>query len=142
MRNFISLISTMAALIGCSTAPSRQPVDLYANLTGSWGEASSDDVCERNPEAITFTADKRYMIVERKIFGCATETDCRKTFKYEVLGHTDRYIRVAMENESRVDDDGHPVIWHIVPLDHNTFCWGRDDWPEDGCTPNRKRCGI
>lgn len=136
------LLLTMTALAGCATATSRQPADLSARLIGSWGEASSSDVCERNPETITFTPDGQYMLVERKVLGCATEADCRKSFRYRILGHTDSYIRVAMENETRLDANGNPVVWHIVPLDHNTFCWGRDDWPEGGCTPNRKRCGI
>lgn len=138
----LSPLLTLVFLTGC-VAPAPRPIsDLTDRLTGTWGEAGYEDVCEQNPATIAFTPDGEYMIVERKIQGCATETDCRKSFRYRILSHTNSYIRVAMENETRMAPNGRPVIWHIVPLGQNTFCWGRDDWSPGGCTPGRKRCEI
>lgn len=140
MHARLALPLTMALLAGCATAVPHPFAELSDRLVGTWGEAGEEDVCERNPATISFTSDGQYMLVERKLVGCATEIDCRKRFRYRILGHTDAYIRVQMENETRMTPEGTPVIWHIVPLGPNAFCWGRDDWPGGGCTPERKRC--
>lgn len=72
--------------------------------------------------------------------GWATQNDSRKVFRYRILSTDDFALRTQLENESRLDDQGQPVVWHIVVVDAETYCWGRDDWPQGACTPPRKRC--
>jgi hypothetical protein len=82
------------------------------------------------------------MLITYADVGWVTETDSRKIFRYRILSVGESSIRVALENEPRLDPNGKPVVWHIVVVDDETYCWGRDDWPKGLCTPPRKRCRI
>jgi len=74
--------------------------------------------------------------------GWVTEDDSRKVFRYKILDDDQGFLRVAMEDEPRLDAEGRPVIWHVVLVDDDTYCWGRDDWEPGSCTPVRRRCPM
>lgn len=72
--------------------------------------------------------------------GYVQGNESRKIFKYNILNYSNDRIRMTLEDEPRLDFEGNPVVWHLKTTSPNTFCWGRDDWRIDECTPPRYRC--
>ena len=61
--------------------------------------------------------------------------------RYEVLGHDDSSITMRILDETRLTEDGAPVVWimrRVVALDG--YCWGRTDWPAGRCENVTIRC--
>jgi hypothetical protein len=135
----ILAVSVLVASCGTTGGAGKSP-SLEKQLQGLW--ADEKEQCLSNPETIEFSADGSEMTITRAKMGWATKSDSRKVFRYRILSRTATYLRVELERESRLDAAGRPVIWHIVPVDSQTFCWGRDDWAHSACTPPRVRCGI
>lgn len=125
---------------GCVSHRSSQTIDVFSGLAGEWDEAGPES-CKK-PHVISFDDEKNTMFLAYPEMGWATESDSRKVFRYEILSIGQSMFRTKLENESRQDDEGKPVVWHMVLVDDNTYCWGRDDWPQGACTPLRTRCGI
>ena len=134
-----AVVLVAVGFAGCASHPNSQTPGVFEQLAGTWSEEHAG--C-KNPHALTFDHDKKTMLIEYAEVGWVTETDSRKVFRYRILGTGQSAIRVQLENEPRLDDQGKPVVWHIVVIDADTYCWGRDDWPEGACTPPRKRCEI
>lgn len=130
----------LLAVAGCATAPTPASSPVFDRLLGQWDERG-ESLCE-SPHVLSFDETKATMLITYADVGWASESDSRKTFRYKILDVAPSSIRVALENESRLDSNGEPVVWHIVIVDDDTYCWGRDDWPIGACTPFRKRCGI
>ena len=95
-----------------------------------------------SPVLVVAVDDKKTMIVTYTEVGWVTENDGRQVFRYHILDVAPSSLRVKLENEPRVDDEGKTVVWHIVLVDHKNYCWGRDDWLQGECTPPRIRCGT
>lgn len=47
---------------------------------------------------------------------------------------------VQYDGETRLDDDGKPVVWELILVDANTFHWQRADWSNDSFTAPSHRC--
>jgi hypothetical protein len=134
IRGAVLLVAV--GLAGCAASPPSPAPGVFDQLVGQW-----DDVPDcKNPHTISFDGDKSVMMVEYAEVGWVTESDSRKVFRYRILGMHDAVLRTKLENEPRLDDQGKPVVWHIVVVDADTYCWGRDDWPQGACTTPRKRC--
>lgn len=136
LRIIISLLLSILLFTGCATKPYLQP-SLVTALTGIWYEESPES-CGINSHSITVNGSN--LIIDYVEKGYLSESDARKTFVYRILSAQENALRVQLENEPRLDAEGNPVVWHIMPLDTNTYCWGRDDWPPGACTPPRSRC--
>ncbi|RLA52587.1 MAG: hypothetical protein DRR42_07155 [Gammaproteobacteria bacterium] len=130
----------VSLLFGCATGTQVDESTIFSTLTGTW-DTEDPATCE-SYRTISFSKNRKTMIATNPNIGYASETDGRKTFIYDVLEVRETTIRVALENEPRLDANGNPVVWIVKLLDENTFCWGRDDWPASGCTPRRMRCEI
>jgi len=135
-----SVVLFAVGLPGCMTNPSPQSPDVFAQLVGKWDEVHAESC--KNPHVLSFDGDKTTMLIEYAELGWASENDSRKIFRYEILDVGPATLRARLENEPRMDEEGKPVVWHIVVVDAETYCWGRDDWPQGACTPPRKRCGT
>lgn len=111
---------------------------IFSTLTGTWDDEDSS-TCELS-RAISFSDDGKLMIATYLDIGYTSESDGRKQFIYDVLAVSESAVTVVLENEERLDANGDPVVWIVRLIDENTFCWGREDWPDDSCTPPRMRC--
>jgi hypothetical protein len=49
-------------------------------------------------------------------------------------------IVLQYEGETRLDDKGQPVVWHLLMTDRDTFYWHRQDWPNGNVTRPSHRC--
>lgn len=128
------------AATGCATAPPGSTPTIYERLIGRW-DTVHEDSCA-NYHELSFDAARKTMFNTYAEVGWVTEHDSRKVMRYAILDDKQGFLRVKLEDESRLDDAGRPVIWHVVLVDDNTYCWGRDDWAPGSCTPVRKRCGA
>jgi hypothetical protein len=127
-------------LAGCVSQPPSKAPDVFSQLVGAWDEVHENSC--KNAHVLRFDDKRTMMLLTYRDVGWVTETDSRKVFRYKVLSTSRSSLRVQLEREPRLDDHGNPVVWHITPIDGDTYCWGRDDWPQGACTPPRKRCGI
>lgn len=135
--NIKSLIfSSIILLTGCSSIPERGS-SLVDKLSGTWNE-TSNTVCTDNYHTITFKGSVLEVKYVEK--GYISENDGRQILKYNILSANDELMRVQLVGETRVDKMGKPVVWHIKPLNTEQYCWGRDDWSKNGCTPPRYKC--
>lgn len=130
----------MAGLTGCVSHHSSQVPGAFSGLVGNWDEEHPDSC--KNPHVLSFNDDKTMMFVTYADVGWITENDNRKVFNYKILSANQSALRMQLENEPRLDKEGKPVVWHVVLVDGDSYCWGRDDWPQGACTPPRKRCEI
>jgi hypothetical protein len=133
-----AVLLVAVGLVGCVASPPSPAPGVFDQLVGQWDEVHPGS-CE-STHTISFDRDKSMMMVEYDEVGWVTESDSRKVFRYRILGAKDPVLRTQLENEPRLDDQGKPVVWHIVVVDADTYCWGRDDWPQGACTTPRKRC--
>ncbi len=144
MRHTFFALFVVAIASGCASARRSADSAVSDRLVGVW--ADFPEQCATNPESIEFTPDGEFMIVTRAKLGWATKTDSRKVFRYRILSRHATYLRVALENESRLDEQGRPVIWHIISVDKTTYCWGRDGRPDldQNCPAlfSRVRCEL
>ena len=131
-------VPLLALLFGCATSSPIEEPTIFSKLIGDW-DTEGASTCE-SVRTISFSDDKKVMISTYSDIGYASKTDARKQFNYDVLEEGRSELRLALENESRLDDDGNPVVWILRLVDENTFCWRRDDWRPGGCTPPRTRC--
>ena len=134
-----ALLSIIAVgLVGCASHPSSTSPDVFSALAGQWDEEDPESC--KNPHILSFDDEKTTMFVTYADVGWVTEGESRKVFRYEVLSANQYALRAQLENEPRLDNEGKPVVWHVVLVDENSYCWGRDDWPQGACTPPRRRC--
>lgn len=135
----LALSFCAAILCGCAAAPAKSGATIYDRLPGRW-DTVHEESCS-NYHEVSFDAARKTMFNTYANVGWVTEHDSRKVMRYMILDDDKGYLRVTLEGETRLDAEGRPVIWHVVLVDDDTYCWGRDDWHPGSCTPVRKRCG-
>ena len=59
--------------------------------------------------------------------------------RYRVL-QSEPDLRMAIEGETRMTPTGELVVWDLVLLSPDRYCWHRTDWPHGGCTKAIVRC--
>jgi len=123
-------------LFGCSTVLKINQ-SLASKLSGSWDEETGIS-CSDNFHTINFDGSNIQIEYIKK--GYISENESRKIFTYSILNQSNDSIKLLLENETRLDGNKKPVIWHLKSLDSNQYCWRRDDWSVGSCTPSRHRC--
>ena len=136
-RIFLSSL-LVGLLFGCASSPTMHSPSTFSTLVGNW--TTKDPLTCESYRAISFSNDRQTMTATFPNVGSVTKTDARRKFEYDILDVHESSLRMALRNEPRLDADGNPVVWVLKLIDENTFCWGRDDWRPDGCTPPRFKC--
>jgi hypothetical protein len=62
-----------------------------------------------------------------------------ETVRYRVL-QSEPNLRMVIEGETRKTAAGEPVVWDLVLLSNDQFCWHRTDWSPGACTKAIVRC--
>lgn len=60
--------------------------------------------------------------------------------EYEVIAYTPDSIRLFLVGETRRTSAGELVLWDLVLVSADAYCWHRSDWPQGGCTKRIVRC--
>lgn len=112
---------------------------LQSWLAGDW--AWEPEHCADDPIRISSSADGREMYHDTKAgLTSGVAIPARQRLLYRVLDSRDSRLRLALADETRQDASGKPVIWELVMMDPDRFCWRQADWPADGCTRPLARC--
>ena len=98
-------------LLLCSACSSHSPInqEMQTKLQGSW-QSTNSPVCEANFHTITFKNKTLEISYDEQ--GYISASEARKTFVYNILSAEKNLIRVQLENETRLDKKGKPVVWH------------------------------
>lgn len=116
--------------------------DVFDLASGLWGlPGDAELTCALNPHRVTFSPDRARASFrwDGPMINYEGEVDQEGT--YSVLDHGEDYLVLALDGESRLTQDGVPVVW-IMRLrpDGSGYCWGRTDWAEEVCVDLYRRC--
>jgi len=138
LRCLTALAAALAA--GCVSTRPADPT-IFSVLPGTWAwENNSEFGCDGNSQAISFTRDKKVMLLKYKDESKEQEIPAHAV-RYRVL-QSEPHLRMAIEGEKRTTPAGDPVVWEVVMLGPDRFCWHRTDWEPDGCTAAAIRCPV
>lgn len=109
--------------------------------SGSWGWPDGDFSCEGNAVTYRFSDDLRVVTATLAHPAPNVGTGVLESdYAYEVDAIGTDSIRMRMRGEDRRAPDGALVVWDLLVLSHDAFCWHRTDWPEGACTDSLTRC--
>lgn len=112
--------------------------DVFSVAQGTWGWRRGE--CDTNPHTISFSPDRRYMLLAfAKPVKAATGVT-QDTFRYEVRRSTRSSIRGFLLGETRRTDRGDLVVWDLVLSSRDTYRWHRTDWADGLYTSEVARC--
>jgi hypothetical protein len=127
--------SSVLLLLGFPAATSAQE-DVFGRVAGTWRWEYRADDCQENPHTISFSEDRRFMILS---YPLSKDTH---TVRYEILAIGPSAIRGKMLGETRTTPAGQTVVWDLVLVTPDSYCWHRTDWAPDGCTRLNVRCPV
>ncbi len=140
---FLALLFILAALL------LRQPaIEPYVPakgqtvrdvVTGTWTWGTGKDACAGATHTYSFSEDGRVMtLVSRDSVVPTMPID---TTVYDIVGEGPSFLTGAIRGETRMRDDGKPVVWDLVLTGPDAYAWHRTDWPEGAGTARIRRCG-
>ena len=119
--------------------------ETFRLLEGTWDWARGDSTCQRDPHRLSFSTDRREMLLT--YLRPDDSTGAPRVVRYQVLAQGKRVhpelphvLRTAMEGETRKTPTGELVLWDIMLLSPNRYHWHRADWAEGGVTRALVRC--
>ncbi len=125
--------------VACATTPTSGD-DWAAVLYGSWGWTQGELTCEANPHEIAFSSGRRFIDLEFREPVPGARGTPERHYRYRVLKLGSSSARMQIEGETRMTDEGELVVWDLVMLTHDEYCWHRTDWPAGACTARIARC--
>jgi hypothetical protein len=137
MRKNALVFLTMALMLA-NDATARDP--LLSHFEGTWGRPGSVDSCQENAVTIRFSDDGGEMRIQYSQPITGPDNVSGTNFRYRVIGVAGSSVRMALDVETRTTADGDLVVWDLVRLSDEAYCWHRADWEPESCTPPRIRC--
>lgn len=114
--------------------------DIFTVATGNWDWVNADSLCVANPYQISFTPDHALMHVRYARPWIDSVGNIDSGAVYDVQEHSGSHIRGLMHNETRLAEDGQPVIWDLVIMSPQSLVWRRTDWAKGEYTQAVVRC--
>ena len=105
--------------------------------SGTWGLDIEGVGCNENPHTIEFSDDGAEMRLQ---YASGAGDGRPAEFTYDVIGEGPAFMRMTLRGETRTTESGETVIWELVLLSGDRYCWRRSDWSPGGCTPPATRC--
>ena len=96
--------------------------DIRASVAGRWTWASDTAGC-RNAHTIAFADGGKVMTITSADVGASDPVTT-----YDVQFVSRSTIRGAIRGETRMTDDGKPVVWDLVLTSPDEYRWKRTDW--------------
>ena len=127
------------------TAASTSALTVFDLAVGTWDWAKGDSTCLGNKHRISFSPNRREILLTFEEPLDTTSND--RVFTYRILAAGSKIhrelpfvIRAAMEGETRKTDAGDLVVWDLILATPNRYHWHRTDWPNLGITGAIIRC--
>ena len=64
----------------------------------------------------------------------------RSVWTYTVIGSSDSYVTLLLDDETRLDEAGAPLAWKFHLAANDLMCWQRADHPNGPCGPVYETC--
>ena len=140
----LGLVGSVAGLAGYYwyTRPYEVPADMdvYRVVEGTWAWTTSDSACTRDWHRIGFSPDRTVMTITSSQPYRGADGKSDSIAVYDILAHSRGWIRGAIRGETRLTEDGRPVVWDLVLRSRNRYAWHRTDWARGGYTREIRRC--
>ncbi len=136
------LVAALVLATGCAggtPAGSVPEPGVFAAARGAWDWAYRTGACSDNPHTVQFPNRSEMLLTFRVPFAGADSALDREA-RYDIQAVTDSTIRGFLHGESRRTDAGELVVWDLVLLSPDVYCWHRTDWSPGGCTLPIVRC--
>jgi hypothetical protein len=112
-------------------------VDIRTTVAGKWAWTTDKKGCAQ-PHTIAFADGGKVMTIVQP---ARDISDADETTTYDIQLVTQSTIRGAIRGESRLKDDGTPVVWDLVLVGPDAYRWRRTDWSSPwGYTASIQRC--
>lgn len=139
-----TLIAALVATYMYATRTYEVPAetDIFTVVTGKWAWTTADSNCRTDPHTITFTSDRRGMIITEANPYRLSDGRLDTVAFYDILAHDRRSIRGAIRGETRLTDDSQLVVWDLVLRSRDRYSWHRTDWEPGAYTRDIERCNA
>lgn len=127
------------ALSEVSAARGRRITDV---LPGVWGWEAAPKRCQENPHYISFTAGGSRMEIRHPKGAVVGNQAPEVVTVYRILATSADALKMEIIGETRKTERGDPVVWDLIVLSPDSYCWHRTDWPPQGCTGRVLRCPL
>ncbi len=114
--------------------------DVFIPVQGTWAWTTADTNCATNPHTIAFTPDHKGMIITAARPYRRADGRLDSVAFYDVQAYSRSWIRGAIRGETRLTEDGRPVVWDLVLRSHDRYAWHRTDWAPGSYTREIRRC--
>jgi hypothetical protein len=133
---------SIALLASCASSPPKEAVELSIRsvLPGRWDWAEASPRCGESAAQFAFSEASSELRVHVPTGVYLDRTLLGPDATYRIVGESPRVMRMHMLGETRRTETGDLVVWDLVLLDADSFCWHRTDWPPEACTKRLTRC--
>jgi hypothetical protein len=116
--------------------------DIFAVAAGTWDwtTAPADSFCIAQRHTVAFSSDRRVMTITQSEPWTDSVGAVHQVAVYDLSEHSRRHVRGQIRGETRLTDDGEPVVWDLVLTSADTYQWHRADWSMFGYTATVRRC--
>jgi hypothetical protein len=133
-------VVVIAALASGCTLVKPDTSSVFSTLPGTWGwEGHKELSCDGTSHTLSFTRDRSVMLLQYTDKSNRVSDNPIPIVRYRVL-QAKPNLRMAIEGETRKTPGGELVVWDLVLLSPNRYCWHRTDWRPEGCTAAIERC--
>ena len=142
-RWFVASVSALVA--GCAATATHPvsrtgPLSVRDQLPGRWDWVDASPRCGASAARFSFSADGQQVRVWVSTGVYVGEVALGSAAAYEIIDEAPNAMRLRLIGETRSTEAGVPVVWDLILLDADRFCWHRTDWQGGACTKPLTRC--
>ncbi len=138
MKNKLLLVATSITFLLSAQPVMSADSDIFSTIEGTWAWKDREN-CGEKWHRIEFR-DNNTTAYFWMPEGKTSKRTGKNYYTYEVRGHDRKSIRMFLNGEDRKDKEGNLVVWDLVLVDNDRYCWHRTDWKPGGCTKKILRC--
>jgi hypothetical protein len=111
---------------------------LHEVLSGRWDWTTNERPCTGNEHTIAFSDSGQVMAITLAEIDSTTGTP--DVAVYDIVREGPSSIMGAIRNETRLTEDGKPVVWELILISPDRYVWRRTDWGRWNSTAPIIRC--
>jgi hypothetical protein len=136
------VVIVMVTMLVSSEVGEAQGQRMTDVLPGVWDWEEEPKWCKENPHSIKFTAGGSRMEVRHPKGAVIGDEPPSALTVYRILAEGPSSLRMEVIGETRKTESGNPVVWDLILLSSDSYCWRRTDWPPQECTGRVLRCPL
>lgn len=119
-----------------------EDTDIFTVASGTWGWTTAPDssFCVTRWHTVAFSPDHSIMTITASEPWTDSSGVVHQVTVYDLSEHSRHHVRGQIRGETRLTDDGEPVVWDLVLGSANSYHWHRTDWPAFSYTATLERC--